>query len=799
MVEDAGADIVDINFGCPVRKVTKTGAGRDAARGSRSRLPDRRGRRRRGRRAGDGEDAPRARGRLARRARRGPAPRRGGRRGADPAPALGEADVHGHGRPLAHRRAGRARRRAGDRVGRRHLPRARPALLDETGCAAVMVGRAAQGNPWARRRDRGDGRRAGREEVVAELVLFMRATVRELGEQRATGFLKKFYGWYLGRGRFPKPFKQELVQLAVARGGGGAAVRGGARRREVLARLEGELPAETTCSSTSRSRSTAAARAHRHAGITQVMAVATGERRIVSVLVADVVGSTAIGEQLGPERSKFLIDEVMRIMTEQVRRFDGTVAQLIGDELLALFGAPVAHEDDSERAVRAALAIQRALAQYAHEVEAAYGVELAVRIGVNTGPGRHRPSTATATTAATRTTRSATPSTSPPASRSIADGGGVVVGPTTKRADRGARSSSRRWARRTSRAWAEPLETFRVTRAARVEPVAAQPPLVGRDFELTVLERTMDALVEGRGAIVSIMGEPGIGKTRLVWEVRDRYRDRVRFIEARGVSYAQTFPYWPIRDLLREWLGVGASTPGGARPPRAEGRARARCFGKDEADEAYPFLASLLGLTLEPEAQSQRSASSTARASSQRRPSRSSSSSSASSPRSSRSASSSRTCTGPTTRRSSSSSRCSASPTRPPSRSSSSTAPSASTARGGSASARASATRTATGRSSCARSPPTPRACSSPHAAEGELPESVVELLAERSGGNPFFLEEALRDLIERGALAPPERRLAARRRRRRAGDPGRSCRGRSRRGSTASTRRRARCSRSRP
>ena len=116
------------------------------------------------------------------------------------------------------------------------------------------------------------------------------------------------------------------------------------------------------------------------------MAVATGERRIVSVLVADVVGSTAIGEKLGPERSKFLIDEVMRIMTEQVRRFDGTVAQLVGDELLALFGVPVSHEDDAERALRAALAIQRALAQYAQEVEAAYGVQLAVRIGVNTGP-----------------------------------------------------------------------------------------------------------------------------------------------------------------------------------------------------------------------------------------------------------------------------------------------------------------------------------------------------------------------------------------------------------------------------
>jgi ABC-type transport system substrate-binding protein len=149
----------------------------------------------------------------------------------------------------------------------------------------------------------------------------------------------------------------------------------------------------------------------------------------------------------------------------------------------------------------------------------------------------------------------------------------------------------------------EQLETFRVTRVLESEPVPPSLPLVGRDFELTVLERTMDALVEGRGAIVSIMGEPGIGKTRLVWEVRDRYRDRVRFIEARGVSYAETFPYWPIRDLLREWLGVGASTP--EARVRLELKAElAHLVGKEEAEEAYPFLASLIGVTLEPEAQS---------------------------------------------------------------------------------------------------------------------------------------------------------------------------------------------------
>jgi len=88
------------------------------------------------------------------------------------------------------------------------------AILATTGAAAVMVGRAAQGNPWALREIlEGDAEAPTREEVVAELILFMRATVAELGEKRATGFLKKFYGWYLGRGRFPRPFKQELVQL----------------------------------------------------------------------------------------------------------------------------------------------------------------------------------------------------------------------------------------------------------------------------------------------------------------------------------------------------------------------------------------------------------------------------------------------------------------------------------------------------------------------------------------------------------------------------------------------------------
>src|SRR5512144_1167771 len=114
--------------------------------------------------------------------------------------------------------------------------------------------------------------------------------------------------------------------------------------------------------------------------------VSAGERRVVSVLMADIVGSTAIAERLGPERSKFLFDELVRLMCEQVRSYDGTVAQLAGDGVYALFGAPVAHEGDSERAVRAALGIHDALAGYSREVADAYDVDVAARVAVNTGP-----------------------------------------------------------------------------------------------------------------------------------------------------------------------------------------------------------------------------------------------------------------------------------------------------------------------------------------------------------------------------------------------------------------------------
>src|SRR5437764_11170008 len=214
MVEAAGADLVDINFGCPVRKVTKTGAGATLLED-----PDR---------------AARIVGAVAGavgvpvsvKMRRGL--ENGSRACLDVGPRLVEAGAQTltlHPRSARQMYTGEADHRVtAQLVERVDVPviasgditsRARAqTVLATTGAAAVMVGRGAQGNPWALREIvDGAGSEPSREEVVAELVLFARETARELGERRATGFLKKFYGWYLGRGRFPRAFKQELLLL----------------------------------------------------------------------------------------------------------------------------------------------------------------------------------------------------------------------------------------------------------------------------------------------------------------------------------------------------------------------------------------------------------------------------------------------------------------------------------------------------------------------------------------------------------------------------------------------------------
>jgi tRNA-dihydrouridine synthase B len=244
MVEAAGADLVDINFGCPVRKVTKTGAGATLL-----------------------DDPDRACGIVAAVAEAVDVPisvkmRRGLENGSrvclEVGPKLveaGAASLTLHPRSAKQMYTGEADHSltaefveavsvpviaSGDITSRAKAQ----SVLATTGAAAVMVGRAAQGNPWVLREIMGDETPPSREEVVAELILFMRETVRELGEHRATGFLKKFYGWYLGRGRFPRPFKQELVELQTLEEVEQRLFAAAPGARFMLQRLEEEMPQE---------------------------------------------------------------------------------------------------------------------------------------------------------------------------------------------------------------------------------------------------------------------------------------------------------------------------------------------------------------------------------------------------------------------------------------------------------------------------------------------------------------------------------------------------------------------------
>ena len=243
MVEKAGADIVDINFGCPVKKVTKTGAG--------ATLLD------------EPERACRVVEAVASsvsvpvtvKLRRGL--ENGSRACLSLGPRLveaGAASLTLHPRSAKQMYTGSADHSltaelvslvevpvvaSGDITSRTRAE----SVLATTGAAAVMVGRAAQGNPWALREIlEGDAAEPSREEVVAELILFMRETARELGEHRATGFLRKFYGWYLGRGRFPRALKAELTQLPTLPEVEARLLAAAPGARFVLARLEETLP-----------------------------------------------------------------------------------------------------------------------------------------------------------------------------------------------------------------------------------------------------------------------------------------------------------------------------------------------------------------------------------------------------------------------------------------------------------------------------------------------------------------------------------------------------------------------------
>ncbi len=285
-----------------------------------------------------------------------------------------------------------------------------------------------------------------------------------------------------------------------------------------------------------------------------------GERRQVTVLFTDVAGFTPLAEKLDPEDVHRIMNRCFEMITSEVHRFEGTINQYTGDGVMALFGAPIAHEDGPRRAAHAALGIQRALGDYGRELKAQGGPELKMRIGINTGPvvvGRIGDDLRMDYTAVGDTTNLAA------RMQQIAQPGSVVATDATHKLisaffetlDLGEVTVK---GHAPVRAW-EVLRPRQRRSRFDVSVERGLTPMVGRVHEVATLIERFGEVKAGRGQVVSISGDAGIGKSRLLLEFRRRLAEAglaVTWLEGQCISFGQSIPYLPLLDQLRENFGI---------------------------------------------------------------------------------------------------------------------------------------------------------------------------------------------------------------------------------------------------
>ena len=317
------------------------------------------------------------------------------------------------------------------------------------------------------------------------------------------------------------------------------------------------------------------------------------EVRPVTILFADIAGSTALGERLAPEETKALVGECVTIMSRAVEEYGGTVQAYQGDGICAYFGVPAAHENDPERAALAGLRILELMGEYTRDIETAWGIAgFSVRVGINSGRaavglvGAADPQAVAlgdATNVAARVQAAAEPGT-------------VLVG----------ESSARRLIHRfvleplgdiDVKGRDAPVAVSRLIRPSSRKTAASTLPCVGRDREIAQLRAVVDDLVSGRGQVIVLAGAAGIGKTRLIAELRSLAGERATWLEGHCLSYGG-LPPWPFMEILLGWLAAEAGEPEIA--VRTKARARLGALLGEELDEVLASLGHLLRLRQEP-------------------------------------------------------------------------------------------------------------------------------------------------------------------------------------------------------
>jgi len=318
------------------------------------------------------------------------------------------------------------------------------------------------------------------------------------------------------------------------------------------------------------------------------------ELRPVTALFADIVGSTGIGEQLPPEQVKTLVGECVTRMSRVVEQYGGVVDSYQGDGITAFFGFPLAHEDDAERAARAALRIIESIGAYAQEVRAVWALpDFNIRVGLNTGQ------VATGLVGAGNRRPVALGDTMNVAARlqTHAEPGTILVGPRTA-------------SELHNRFRLEPLgeilvkgrdaavSAWRLVRAETGQRPTHAKPFVGREPELAQLTTLLDELQNGRGRLVLVTGDPGIGKTRLVDAFQELAGERVTWLQSASTLYFGETSESPFAETVRRWLGLEATPEPDEVLPALE-KALPELLGAESA-EVLPYLASLLSVKADP-------------------------------------------------------------------------------------------------------------------------------------------------------------------------------------------------------
>ena len=326
-----------------------------------------------------------------------------------------------------------------------------------------------------------------------------------------------------------------------------------------------------------------------------------GERKLVTVFFADVASYTSMAERLDPEEVHQIVDGCFKVLMDEIHKYEGTITQFTGDGAMALFGAPIAHEDHAQRACRAALDIQRAMVAYGEKIGKDYGLEFRLRIGLNSGPvivGSIGDDLRMDYTAIGDTVNLAS------RMEGLARPGSVLVSrnthklavdffrfePLGKVAVKGKEEMQEAY---------ELISPSGVETRLAASMARGLTRFVGRRNSMAALMEAYERVRERSGQVVGLVGEAGVGKSRLVLEFRGRIpQEEFTYLEGRCIHFGGAMAYLPILDILRSWFGIVE----GEREYVIRKRVAEKILKLDEKLQAIlPPLQDLLSLKVEDE------------------------------------------------------------------------------------------------------------------------------------------------------------------------------------------------------